>query len=82
MENKISEISEISEILGFAVKSVQAEEIQNFDDLEIVEASGQYDKEETISVETLSDYETYYETYYVTILENGDWYFEGYYKEV
>ena len=72
MENKISEI------LGFAVKSVQAEEIQNFNNLEIVEASGQYNKEETISVETLSDYETYY----VMILENGDWCFEGYYKEV
>ena len=72
MENKISEI------LGFAVKSVQAEEIQNFNNLEIVEASGQYNKEETISVEKLSDYETYY----VMILENGDWNFEGYYKEV
>ncbi len=72
MENKISEI------LGFAVKSVQAEEIQNFNNLEIVEASGQYNKEETISVEKLSDYETYY----VMILENGDWCFEGYYKEV
>ena len=68
----------ISEILGFAVKSVQAEEIQNFNNLEIVEASGQYNKEETISVEKLSDYETYY----VMILENGDWCFEGYYKEV
>ena len=72
MENKISEI------LGFAVKSVQAEEIQNFNNLEIIEASGQYNKEETISVEKLSDYETYY----VMILENGDWCFEGYYKEV
>ena len=72
MENKISEI------LGFAVKSVQVEEIQNFNNLEIVEASGQYNKEETISVEKLSDYETYY----VMILENGDWCFEGYYKEV
>ena len=72
MENKISEI------LGFAVKSVQAEEIQNFNNLEIVEASGQYNKDETISVEKLSDYETYY----VMILENGDWCFEGYYKEV
>ena len=72
MENKISEI------LGFEVKSVQAEEIQNFNNLEIVEASGQYNKEETISVEKLSDYETYY----VMILENGDWCFEGYYKEV
>ena len=72
MENKISEI------LGFAVKSVQAEEIQYFNNLEIVEASGQYNKEETISVEKLSDYETYY----VMILENGDWCFEGYYKEV
>ena len=72
MENKISEI------LGFAVKSVQTEEIQNFNNLEIVEASGQYNKEETISVEKLSDYETYY----VMILENGDWCFEGYYKEV
>ena len=72
MENKISEI------LGFAVKSVQAEEIQNFNNLEIVEASGQYNKEETISVEKLSDYETYY----AMILENGDWCFEGYYKEV
>ena len=72
MENKISEI------LGFAVKSVQAEEIQSFNNLEIVEASGQYNKEETISVEKLSDYETYY----VMILENGDWCFEGYYKEV
>ena len=72
MENKISEI------LGFTVKSVQAEEIQNFNNLEIVEASGQYNKEETISVEKLSDYETYY----VMILENGDWCFEGYYKEV
>ena len=72
MENKISEI------LGFAVKSVQAEEIQNLNNLEIVEASGQYNKEETISVEKLSDYETYY----VMILENGDWCFEGYYKEV
>ena len=72
MENKISEI------LGFAVKSVQAEEIQNFNNLEIVETSGQYNKEETISVEKLSDYETYY----VMILENGDWCFEGYYKEV
>ena len=72
MENKISEI------LGFAVKSVQAEEIQNFNNLEIVEASGQYNKEETISVEKLSDYETYY----VMILENGEWCFEGYYKEV
>ena len=46
--------------------------------LEIIEASGQYNKEETISVEKLSDYETYY----VMILENGDWCFEGYYKEV
>ena len=72
MENKISKI------LGFAVKSVKAEEIENFNDLEIVEASGQYNKEETISVEKLSDYETYY----VMILENGDWCFEGYYKEV
>ena len=72
MENKISEI------LGFAVKSVQAEEIQNFNNLEIVEASGQYNKEETISVEKLSDYETYY----VMILENGDWCFEGYYKAI
>ena len=72
MENKISEI------LGFAVKSVQAEEIQNFNNLEIIETSGQYNKEETISVEKLSDYETYY----VMILENGDWCFEGYYKEV
>ena len=72
MENKISEI------LGFAVKSVQAEEIQNFNNLEIIEASGQYNKDETISVEKLSDYETYY----VMILENGDWCFEGYYKEV
>ena len=72
MENKISEI------LGFAVKSVQVEEIQSFNNLEIVEASGQYNKEETISVEKLSDYETYY----VMILENGDWCFEGYYKEV
>ena len=70
--------NKISEILGFAVKSVQAEEIQNFNNLEIVEASGQYNKEETISVEKLSDYETYY----VMILENGDWCFEGYYKEV
>ena len=68
----------ISEILGFAVKSVQAEEIQNFNNLEIIEASGQYNKDETISVEKLSDYETYY----VMILENGDWCFEGYYKEV
>ncbi len=68
----------ISEILGFEVESVQAEEIQNFNNLEIVEASGQYNKEETISVEKLSDYETYY----VMILENGDWCFEGYYKEV
>lgn len=68
----------ISKILGFAVKSVKAEEIENFNDLEIVEASGQYNKEETISVEKLSDYETYY----VMILENGDWCFEGYYKEV
>ena len=72
MENKISEI------LGFAVKSVQAEEIQNFNNLEIVETSEQYNKEETISVEKLSDYETYY----VMILENEDWCFEGYYKEV
>ena len=72
MENKISEI------LGFAVKSVQAEEIQNFNNLEIIEASGQYNKDETISVEKLSDYETYY----VMILENGDWKFEGYYQEI
>lgn len=68
----------ISEILGFEVESVQPEEIKNFNNLEIVEASGQYNKEETISVEKLSDYETYY----VMILENGDWCFEGYYKEV
>lgn len=72
MENKISEI------LGFAVKSVQAEEIQNFNNLEIIEASGQYNKDETISVEKLSDYETYY----VMILENGDWNFEGYYQAI
>lgn len=72
MENRISEI------LGFAVKRVQAEEIQNLNNLEIVEASGQYNKEETISVEKLSDYETYY----VMIIENGDWSFEGYYQEV
>lgn len=68
----------ISKILGFEVESVQAEEIQNFNNLEIVEASGQYNKEETISVEKLSDNETYY----VMIRENGDWCFEGYYKEV
>ena len=72
MENKISEI------LGFAVKSVQAEEIQNFNNLEIVEASGQYNKEETISVEKLSDYETYY----VMIFENGNWNFEGCYQAI
>ena len=76
MENKISEISEISEILGFAVKKIEKDEVKM--GLEIVEASGQYNKEETISVEKLSDYETYY----VMIIKNGDWEFEGYYKEV
>ena len=70
MENKVSEI------LGFAVKKVEADEVPM--SLEIVEASGQYNKDETISVEKLSDYETYY----VMIIKNEDWEFEGYYQEV
>ena len=72
MENKVSEI------LGFAVKKVEADKVDNLNNLELVEASGQYNKDETISVETLSDYETYY----VMIIKNGDWEFEGYYQEV
>ena len=70
---------EVEALLGFeVVKLTEEEDKGNVFDLEIVEASGQYNKEETISVEKLSDYETYY----VMILENGDWCFEGYYKEV
>ena len=75
MENKVME-NKVSEILGFAVKKIEKDEVKM--GLEIVEASGQYNKEETISVEKLSDYETYY----VMIIKNGDWEFEGYYKEV
>ena len=61
MENKVSEI------LGFEVKRFEG----------ITEASGQYNKEETISVEKLED-----GLFYVMVIKNGDWEFEGYYEEV
>ena len=63
----------ISEILGFEVV-----EVEGNNDLEIIESSAVYNKEMTVSVETLED-ET---TYYVTVLQNDTWVAKGYYQAV
>ena len=69
---------EVEALLGFeVVKLTEEEDKGNVFDLEIVEASAIYNKEQTISIEILSDNETYY----VMILKNGDWTFEGYFQE-
>lgn len=64
----------IENILGFEVVEITKKDIE---DMELVDNSGQYNEEETICVENLSE-EGYY---YVTVTdERGDWYFQGCYK--
>ena len=65
--------NKISEMLGIEVKEVEINE-----DLQIIEGSAIYNEEETISIEKLSDGETFY----VTVKVNEFWEFEGYYQEV
>ena len=67
MENKISKV------WGIKVKEVEINE-----DLQIIEGSAIYNEDDTISIEKLSDDETYC----VTVKVNGFWEFEGYYQEV
>jgi len=66
-------LNTVKEILGMEVVRVEGN-----NNLEIVEASAQYNKEMTVSVELLSGEETYY----VTVLENDIWVAEGYFQAV
>ena len=65
-------LNTVKEILGFEVVKVEGNS-----NLEIIEASAVYNKEMTVSVETLED-----GTFYVTVLKNGTWEAEGYYQTV
>lgn len=60
-------------ILGFEVVEVSAETAGN---LTLIENSAKYNKEMNVSVESLDDENTYY----VTVLNNDTWEFEGYYQ--
>ena len=61
----------VEAILGFEV--VEVSEIAG--NLNLIENSAKYNKEMNISVESLDE-----NTYYVTVLNDDTWEFEGYYQ--
>ena len=60
-----------------AILGTEVKRFEGTTEAEIIESSGQYNKDETISVEKLED-----GLFYVMIIKNRDWEFEGYYEEV
>ena len=63
----------VEEILGFEVVGVSEKIVGN---LNLIENSAEYNKEMNVSVESIDDENTYY----VTVLNNDTWEFEGYYQ--
>ena len=73
---------EVEALLGFEIERLTTENSsEQIFELEIVEGSAIYNKDETISVEKLDSSELE-DIYYVTIKINGDWCFEGYYQAI